>query len=114
MSYSRWSNSFWYTFWGYRPVDAPEETRDNAIFEICDVARFEARQLRENIDQCIAKVEEVMATDYIPPFTKDELKEELLGYIRNFLEDVYDKYQEGESCVNLDDWGVWSLTHRVI
>ena len=51
MSYSRWGNSYWYTFWCTQ--DSKTENRDTCIFEICGLMYFTSKQLRENLDECI-------------------------------------------------------------
>ncbi len=55
MSYSRWSESVWYTYWAGCPK---KENRNTAVFEICYVCRFTALELRENLDICLDMVRE--------------------------------------------------------
>lgn len=81
MSYSRWGSSDWYTMWMAPPVDT--ENRDNAIFEIMCVARFTAKELRENIDDCMKKVQIIAPEGDIL---------ELRGYVSEFLADVDKEY----------------------
>lgn len=94
MSYSRWSNSYWYTFWSVPLSDRDgSENRDNAIFEICDVAHFTAKELRDNLDGCLQYVEMTIAQNYKPEYrVTEERRKELIGYIRQFLEDVDEEY----------------------
>lgn len=82
MSYSRWGNSHWYTYWRVQP-DGQKETRCSAIFEICGVGSFSANRLRTELDSCI---QEITAVD--PDGDIDELKE----YIATFLSDVDRKH----------------------
>jgi hypothetical protein len=87
VSYSRWGNSRWYTFWCVAQGDVVEN-RDNARFEICGEKPdiwFAAAQLREDMDACIRKVAGAVEC------TPAEL-EELRGYMRDFLEDVDRRY----------------------
>lgn len=91
MSYSRWGSrgsGHWYTYWHTHPQNEIE-TRDSAIFDICAVMQFSAKELRENIDKCIEKVSTLdkMATE--------EKLEELKIYIREFLIDVDKEYLRG-------------------
>jgi len=89
MGYSRWGergNGHWYSFWAIHPPDK-EETRDNATFEIYNVAIFSARELRENIDKCIA----IVVLSESDTTTKKEF-EELRGYMIDFLYDVDEEY----------------------
>lgn len=84
MSYSRWGSrgsGHWYTYW---QVQADEtEDRDTSIFVICSVASFTAKQLRENIDNCMDQVKKVDGEGDI-----DELK----IYAMEFLSDVDAEY----------------------
>ena len=88
MSYSRWSNSYWYTYWA-SPGQGVEESRDTELFEICPVATFTAKQLRDDLDGCIHQVADTETGGRKP--TPQEL-DELRGYIAEFLEDVSLKY----------------------
>lgn len=83
MAYSRWVTSDWYTFWCAHPRNS-RETRLTAIFEICGVCQFTAKQLRDNIDECVKEAMEI--TDY--EYDEEELK----GYMKAFLADVDEKY----------------------
>lgn len=83
MSYSRWSTSMWYTYW--RSQDKATENRDTAIFAICAEASFTAKQLRENMDECISSLENLDKVSEV------EI-EELRGYMETFLRQVDKKY----------------------
>ena len=87
MSYSRWGNSYWYTFW----LSQEEEDYDTATFCICCVADFEAKQLREDFDGCIASIRSIDKN------VSNEEINELRGYIREFLEDVDSTYKTQKS-----------------
>ena len=55
MSYSRWSNSFWYTYWS----SESGETRDEQVFEICDLAcplSFTYAELKGDLTSCLQVV----------------------------------------------------------
>ena len=94
MAYSRWSStSVWYTFWNAGRADATvPEDRDNAVFTVCSVADFTAKQLRDDIETCIAKVVEC------EPHNSSSL-EALWECMRRFLADVDEQYPE----VTLDE-----------
>ena len=85
MSYSRWINSYWYTFWKAQE----EETYDTAIFCICrfesDI-NFTSKQLREQFEKCIdtIKMKERKASE--------EALNEVAGYMCEFLKDVEEEY----------------------
>ena len=85
MSYSRWGgrgSGHWYTFWSVQNSDT-QEGRDTAIFTICGVTDFNAKELREDLDGCMEIVK-----------TKDSMGnlEELKTYCREFLDDVEEAY----------------------
>ena len=88
MSYSRWGSrgsGHWYTYWCVHPSNE-EETADNALFDVCGVAVFKAKDLRDGIESCLAVVAK-----------KDEgadkaKLDELRIYISEFLTDVDEEY----------------------
>lgn len=88
MSYSRWSNSRWYTFWC--STRGPED-RNTAKFEVMDSVAplretsrtFYAAEIRKNVDVCVGKF----------TGTTEELQE-LKGYMGDFLESVDRRYAE--------------------
>jgi hypothetical protein len=88
MSYSRWGSrgsGYWYTFWCVQPK-GKKETRDNAVFEICTLANFTAKQLRNNMDKCIKKVQKLDESADNGKFM------ELRVYMNEFLNDVNCEY----------------------
>lgn len=89
MSYSRWSNSRWYTFWCVHPRDQ-RETRASALFSVMDAnaeewqpseRQFNAAEIRKNVDACVGEF----------TGTTEELQE-LKGYMGDFLEAVDRRY----------------------
>jgi len=89
MSYSRWGGSRWYTFWCVQ--NEKTETRDTAIFEICAVVSFTAKELRDDKYKClnIVKEKENKATKYI---VSEEEINELGVYMDFFLKEVNNEY----------------------
>ena len=84
MSYSRWGNSYWYTYWHvYTGEDV--ENRNNAILDICCVMSFTADQIRKNINLCLGLVKEKEPKGDI---------EELRIYMKRFLNDVDDFFDD--------------------
>lgn len=84
MSYSRWGSrgsGHWYTFWLAQPKDT--ENRDTAIFDVCGVKSFTAKQLREDMDGCMAIIHKIDSEGDV---------EELKKYAMEFLVDVDEKY----------------------
>lgn len=80
MSYSRWSNSAWYTFWG----STKSNKRNEQQFEICTLAVFTYEELKNDLEKCIDKVKELTAHAPHTAWEYDELR----GYMKNFIEDV--------------------------
>ena len=84
MSYSRWGSrgsGHWYTYWLVRDMET--ENRDTAFFDICTVACFTAKQLRDNMGRCM---DEVRKLDDVGDI------EELRQYANEFLADVDREY----------------------
>lgn len=99
MSYSRWSNSYWYTYWLAR---SEPDCRNTATFEICGALdehdlRFQAAEIRKDVDACIERVYEAFVEE---DYTVKELRnidfDELRGYMLNFLADVDKDYPKRE------------------
>ena len=95
MSYSRWTNSDWYTFWCVQ--DDATENRDTALFEIMCCATFTAKQLRDDLQLCLDQACDVsMAgrTMETNPSLLDRpiSREQLEGFVAEFLGDVDRKY----------------------
>lgn len=88
MSYSRWGargSGYWYTYWHIQ--DKKTENRDTAIFTVCSVASFTAKELRDDMDTCMAK-----AKGLSPDGDVDELR----VYATEFLADVNEDYPAAE------------------
>ena len=115
MSYSRWGNSFWYTYWAN---SENKHDKNEQLFEICDMAgplNFKYSEIKQDIDRCLEVVQtfykKEKEVEYIIPndhskSTKvktksyslnEETLEELRSYMLRFLEDVdntfYGKYK---------------------
>lgn len=89
MAYSRWLDSYFYTYWCVHP-SGEQETRDNAIFEVCSVARFSAKQLRDDIEACVQEaVRNCEGYDWSP----DERDvDDLRSCMKEFLRDIDSEY----------------------
>jgi len=84
MSYSRWGSrgsGYWYTYW-HCPNDETEN-RDTAIFAVCGVKEFTAKELRDDLDSCMDKIKKLE-----PNGDTEELK----IYAKEFLSDVDEDY----------------------
>jgi hypothetical protein len=117
MSYSRWSNSIWYTYWSSSCSEDCEfklptqRLKNNQCFEICDFGgiNFFYKDINEDIDKCISMVvqnySEEKETGIFSGFDKnkmaiykktilpirtfsDEELGELKGYMLEFKEDM--------------------------
>jgi hypothetical protein len=104
MSYSRWSTSTWYTFWHA----CSGHVKDEQYFEICAEHTFTYRQLKDDIEACLKKVQREEK-----PYTVEEM-EELQGYMMEFISDVesdvelkyYEDFLEGKitDITKIIDW----------
>ena len=119
MSYSRWSNSFWYTFWS----DSRAKSKEEEIFEICDFGhgmKFNYAQIKENPEKCMTEVKEYFAKDIEGQILSRAYRKngrleleyenkiykgmnvssylpELQTYMTQFLEDVENYYKKKDS-----------------
>ncbi len=84
MSYSRWNDSYWYTFWCVQ--DSKTENRDTCIFEICGLTYFTAKELRKDLDKCMNIVRKKD-----PDVVENQIIE-LKTYIKRFLNNVDGAY----------------------
>jgi hypothetical protein len=117
MSYSRWSNSFWYTFWSSTGFEPENMKMENEVFQICDVSHgmdFLYKELKSNIEDCLTRVKEKynteseikFCTDYKkkeyethtchPLVLEDHLLDELRSYMEKFIRDVEEEYNNGQ------------------
>lgn len=114
MSYSRWSNSRWYTFWsamGAEPTEykwPTQKLKDNQVFEICDMPSYHITYgdlKRRSRSAVLHEIEEHFTQDFewtdmegtthisksVPP-TWEELME-LQEYFSRFIKDVDDHFK---------------------
>lgn len=101
MSYSRWPNSCWYTFWTSLSEDTEfklptQRLKDNQVFEICD---FEPYYVKYDMIQKLGtkKITQIVQQHYqkeTPPktYTQEEL-DELERYLKEFVKDVDKQFQ---------------------
>jgi len=86
MSYSRWSNSYWYTYW--HACDS--NYMDEQLLSVdCDKV-FTYKELKEDIQICVKRVRQRIEDDKenrtkLP--TEEEYKE-LEEYMKEFIQDV--------------------------
>ena len=78
MSYSRWSNSFWYTYYAC----SYSYERGEQAFDVCGVKCFYYGELKENMESALTEVKKLC-----PEATEKELQE-LKGYMEEFMVDV--------------------------
>ena len=95
MSYSRWSNSTWYTYW-HCGEEKDRHVMDKQLFDVCGVMMFTYKELAEDLDGCIARLKhhienhdkEARENMFCMDSVTDEELEELKGYMKEFMEDV--------------------------
>ena len=96
MSYSRWSNSVWYTFWTSISEDTQfklptKRLKNNQVFEICDLQNYyiSYRELDElGVDVVVDQVKKFYSKS-----NSEEEFEELKGYLLAFMDDVDDHFK---------------------
>jgi hypothetical protein len=84
MSYSRWGDSRWYTYW---LASERAATKEREVFEICGVTNFTYYEIKHDQDRVL---DEVRMKD--PDASDDEI-EELRVYMKQFLVAI-DAYYE--------------------
>jgi hypothetical protein len=93
MSYSRWSNSIWYTFWSY----SRSPKKEDQLFEICPIKSFTYKELKENgFDKSIESLKKHMLKHKNKnklffsdlKFFNEKDFEELKIYMKEFIEDI--------------------------
>jgi hypothetical protein len=96
MSYSRWINSFWYTYWAC-PAEEYKDSRDAQRFDICGIKSYTYKELKDDLDGCIEGLKAYMKENgpkqdkkytFVPETATDEEFEELKGYMKEFMRDV--------------------------
>jgi hypothetical protein len=120
MSYSRWSNSIWYTFWtafGATPTEyslPSRKLKESQVFEICDFPSYfiTYKDAKDNLDEILKDIKEYYSKDHpgkmfkdmvdgVPVYEDvvwpaknptDEEMEELRGYILQFIDDVDEQF----------------------
>ena len=86
MSYSRWSNSSFYTYW----CSSMAERKEDELFA-CHVDL--ETQMMITYEECIRIVDSlILIKGKINQIENDEEATELQGYIKNFIGDVNHKY----------------------
>lgn len=89
MAYSRWLGSRWYTYWAGQ--NDATENHDTALFTVCDVVSWTAKQLRDDLELCISEAVDKETQRRCKPVTAADT-EELRQCIREFLADVDQEY----------------------
>ena len=118
MSYSRWSNSVWYTFWSSicsanMTYKLPTKSLKNKqCFEICDTPSYFISYgdiKHKGIDIIVSEVREFYSKDHFNITTTEEEKplykaknptddqmNELSGYLKEFEKDIDDHFKLGK------------------
>ena len=88
MSYSRWTNSEFYTFWSGSGASKKEDEQFCCMFSLDSSPHFSYNQVKEMIKN--PDLMKFMITDDLYP---DHI-EELLRYMKAFIKDVDIKYEQ--------------------
>ena len=97
MSYSRWSNSSFYTYW----CSSDAKCKEDELFDICGVKMFIYSELNTDIEKCLKEIEEIGKKDNKIPYTDDEIYIELRGYMNSFIANVTEEY-DGRPLKNIN------------
>ena len=84
MSYSRWGESEWYTFWQTSNADTKEDEKFALWLSIDECHTFNYKELTNFTSESIMELYDV----------SQELADEAMGYIKRFLEDVDEEYSD--------------------
>ena len=79
MSYSRWSNSVFYTYY----FASESLIRDEQLFDVCAIKMFTYKELKDNLQGCL----DGLKADQCVEATQKEM-DELKGYMLEFIDDV--------------------------
>ena len=82
MSYSRWINSCWYTYW----CTSDATKKEDEIFSVTSEYNFTYKEIKENINNF-----KVLKKHFSGIYTQEEYKE-LKSYMFEFIKDVEDEY----------------------
>lgn len=92
MSYSRWTNSRFYTYWD--GCLSKRGYKESEVFTVDLVMSFTYAELAENLEKCLDKVCEWFRE---PNNKESEItileRKELMAYMQRFLKDVDDEYK---------------------
>ena len=100
MSYSRWSNSVWYTFWTV--ADDGAATMDGQTFDVDCRAQATYGEMAEDFKRTLDLLISEVDRETDNPTTAAE-REELAGYMRAFMADVVNEDTAGRD---------WTKTNR--
>lgn len=96
MSYSRWGDSVWYTYWGAYSDKFP---RDEQEFVVCSIGEVTYGEMKKDFESAVGRLveqgiaqgkREFMAEGAFEP-TPEELAE-LRGYMREFMAEVEEEF----------------------
>ncbi len=100
MSYSRWSESRWYTFWTTFSGEKKEDQYLEIMIDSARSANFSYKQLKENMDSCIQQVKETCEKEAKWRGIKEVIEDESIPFMERF---VYEDLIEPPSPATLDE-----------
>ena len=83
MSYSRWGESVWYTFW----ASCSAKHKEEELFEVCGEGTASYGEISQDIEAALDSVMKAAVLYWEKPPEASE-REELKGYMLKFLDDV--------------------------
>jgi len=106
MSYSRWSNSTWYTYW----QTSYTSLKELQVFDVCAIKAFKYKELKDDLEGCLDQIKKLSTS--AANIASDKEMEELKGYMLTFISDVENdegtKYSEElRACVISPGFKKW-------
>lgn len=95
MSYSRWSNSDFYTYWCSSEASKPEQELFACHCDLDIVHHWRLDKIEQFLLNTASLVEDVEWGDHIP--TEVQVTE-LIGYFKIFVDQVRKHYQDKQQC----------------
>jgi len=96
MSYSRWSNSNWYSFWN----TSSGETKESQVLSLWYCGSDELRDYQYS--ELLEITPNLLKSEYDVKIKKSEIFE-ALGYIHQFIEDVDKEFDVPEYDEDIDE-----------
>ena len=88
MSYSRFSNSVWYTY----HLATDKHQKNEQVFRVFDIADFKYPELKKSVEKCLERIAKIELPGGGLP-TERQLQE-LGRYMKKFLDEIEEDYRK--------------------